>query len=71
MASGLMASARQLGGVIGVAVFGVMITSNEPAAFSQGLSTAMIVSAAVLLFCIAVNLWVSRTATYHSASNSQ
>jgi DHA2 family methylenomycin A resistance protein-like MFS transporter len=61
MASGLMASARQLGGVIGVAVFGAMITSTEPATFSQGLSTAMIVSAVVLVFCIAVNQWVSRT----------
>ncbi|MHC8288031.1 MFS transporter [Pseudomonas sp. XS1P51] len=61
MASGLMASARQLGGVIGVAVFGAMITSTDPAAFSKGLSTAMIVSALVLLVCIAVNHWVSRT----------
>jgi DHA2 family methylenomycin A resistance protein-like MFS transporter len=61
MASGLMASARQLGGVIGVAVFGAMITSTEPATFSQGLSTAMIVSAVILVFCIAVNHWVSRT----------
>lgn len=61
MASGLMASARQLGGVIGVAVFGAMITSTEPAAFSQGLSNAMIVSAVVLLICIGVNHWVSRT----------
>ncbi|MEB2514127.1 MFS transporter [Pseudomonas sp. YuFO20] len=60
MASGLMASARQLGGVIGVAVFGAMITSTEPAAFSRGLSTAMIVSAIVLLACIAVNFWVGR-----------
>jgi DHA2 family methylenomycin A resistance protein-like MFS transporter len=61
MASGLMASARQLGGVIGVAVFGTLITSTEPAAFTQGLSTAMIVSAAVLLFCIAVMHGVNRT----------
>jgi DHA2 family methylenomycin A resistance protein-like MFS transporter len=61
MASGLMASARQLGGVVGVAVFGAMITSTEPAAFSQGLSTAMTVSAVVLLVCIAVNHRVRRT----------
>ena len=60
IASGLMASARQLGGVIGVAVFGAMITSTEPAAFSAGLSTAMIVSAVVLTACIAVNHWVNQ-----------
>jgi DHA2 family methylenomycin A resistance protein-like MFS transporter len=61
MASGLMASARQLGGVIGVAVFGAMITSTEPAAFSQGLSRAMIVCALALLFCLAVSHWVTRS----------
>ena len=61
MASGLMASARQLGGVIGVAVFGAMITSTEPAAFSQGLSRAMIVCALALLFCLAVSHWVNRS----------
>jgi DHA2 family methylenomycin A resistance protein-like MFS transporter len=57
-----MASARQLGGVIGVAVFGGMITSTEPVAFSKGLSVAMIVCAGVLVFCIAVSHWVNRSA---------
>ncbi|KPX01417.1 MULTISPECIES: MFS transporter [Pseudomonas] len=61
MASGLMASARQLGGVVGVAVFGAMITSTEPAAFSHGLSRAMIVCALALLFCLAVSHWVTRS----------
>lgn len=61
MASGLMASARQLGGVIGVAVFGAMITTTEPAAFSHGLSRAMIVCALALLFCLAVSHWVTRS----------
>ncbi|MGA9224621.1 MAG: MFS transporter, partial [Pseudomonas graminis] len=61
MASGLMASARQLGGVIGVAVLGAMITSTEPAAFSYGLSRAMIVCALALLFCLAVSHWVTRS----------
>lgn len=61
MASGLMASARQLGGVIGVAVFGAMITSTEPAAFSYGLFRAMIVCALALLFCLAVSHWVTRS----------
>lgn len=67
MASGLMASARQLGGVIGVAVFGAMITSTEPEAFSRGLSTAMTVSAAVLLFCIIVIYWVNRPSTLRAS----
>ncbi|MEN4960894.1 MFS transporter [Pseudomonas syringae] len=61
MASGLMASARQLGGVVGVAVSGAMITSTEPAAFSHGLSRAMIVCALALLFCLAVSHWVTRS----------
>lgn len=60
MASGLMASARQLGGVVGVAVFGAMITSTEPAAFSQGLSSTMVVCALALLLCLGVSHWVSR-----------
>jgi DHA2 family methylenomycin A resistance protein-like MFS transporter len=54
MASGLMASARQLGGVIGVAIFGSMITTSNEAAFSHGMSSAMLVCAAVLLACIAI-----------------
>ncbi|WLH38307.1 MFS transporter [Pseudomonas sp. FP2196] len=60
MASGLMASARQLGGVIGVAVFGGLISSTAPEAFAQGLSNSMLLSAAALLFCICVNHWVNR-----------
>jgi DHA2 family methylenomycin A resistance protein-like MFS transporter len=54
MASGLMASARQLGGVIGVAIFGSMITTSNEAAFSHGMSSAMLVCAAVLLACVAI-----------------
>ena len=68
MASGLMASARQLGGVIGVAVFGAMITSTEPAALSHGLSRAMIVCALALLFCLAVSHWVTRSSRLHVAT---
>jgi DHA2 family methylenomycin A resistance protein-like MFS transporter len=56
IASGLMASARQLGGVIGVAVFGTMIAHTDKADFSAGLSSAMLFSALVLALCIAVNL---------------
>ncbi|NVL26293.1 MFS transporter [Pseudomonas syringae pv. actinidiae] len=60
VASGLMASARQLGGVIGVAVFGTMIASTDIATFSHGMSNSMWVCAAVLLGCIGVNLYVAR-----------
>ncbi|EJM61853.1 arabinose efflux permease family protein [Pseudomonas sp. GM50] len=60
IASGLMASARQLGGVIGVAVFGTMIASSDVAAFSHGMSKSMMLSAVVLLCCVGVNLYVAR-----------
>jgi DHA2 family methylenomycin A resistance protein-like MFS transporter len=62
MASGLMASARQLGGVIGVAVFGSMIATSDAATFSHGMSSAMLLSAAVLVGCIAVIFVASRRA---------
>lgn len=60
IASGLMASARQLGGVIGVAVFGTLIAHSDEASFSYGMSKAMLFSALTLLICIGVNLYVSR-----------
>jgi DHA2 family methylenomycin A resistance protein-like MFS transporter len=63
MASGLMASARQLGGVIGVAIFGAMITSTQSAEFTRGLSNAMLVSALVLVLCVVVIHLVHRTSS--------
>lgn len=60
IASGLMASARQLGGVIGVAVFGTLIAHSDKASFSSGMSNAMLLSALVLMLCIGVNLYVVR-----------
>jgi DHA2 family methylenomycin A resistance protein-like MFS transporter len=63
MASGLMASARQLGGVIGVAVFGAMIATSDEATFANGMSHAMLVSAGVLLASIGVNLYTARRAS--------
>ena len=60
IASGLMASARQLGGVIGVAVSGAMIASADVTAFAQGMSNAMLLSALALLICIGVVVYVSR-----------
>lgn len=60
IASGLMASARQLGGVLGVAVSGILIAHDDVASFSQGMANAMLLSAFALLVCIGVNLYVSR-----------
>lgn len=55
MASGLMSSARQLGGVIGVAVFGILISHDDPAAFANGMSRSIWVCVAVLVICILLN----------------
>lgn len=60
MASGLMSSARQLGGVIGVAVFGILISQDEPSAFASGMSVSMQVCVGVLLACIIVNMALIR-----------
>lgn len=60
IASGFMASARQLGGVLGVAVSGILIAHDDAVSFSQGMANAMLLSAFALLVCIGVNLYVSR-----------
>jgi len=63
MASGLMSSARQLGGVIGVAVFGILISQDAPAAFANGMSLSMRVCVGALLVCIVANLTLTRPRT--------
>ncbi|WP_273808919.1 MULTISPECIES: MFS transporter [unclassified Pseudomonas] len=61
IASGLMSSARQVGGVVGVAVFGALISKSDAFGFTQGMATAMFVCIGTLLLCLAVNLqWVPR-----------
>lgn len=55
MASGLMSSARQLGGVVGVAVFGILIASDDSTAFANGMSESMWVCVAALVICILLN----------------
>ncbi|MCF5227128.1 MFS transporter [Pseudomonas syringae] len=55
MASGLMSSARQLGGVVGVAVFGILIASDDSTAFGNGMSESMWVCVAALVICILLN----------------
>lgn len=60
IASGFMASARQLGGVVGVAIFGSLIGHVEPAAFARGMSPAMLLAALALLLSIVVNLFTAK-----------
>jgi DHA2 family methylenomycin A resistance protein-like MFS transporter len=55
-ASGLLASARQLGGVVGVAVFGATIAHADAAAFFHGMSHAILIAALALLLCLGMNL---------------
>jgi DHA2 family methylenomycin A resistance protein-like MFS transporter len=55
-----MASARQLGGVIGVAVFGTLIARADAAAFAHGMSNAMLVSAITLVVCIVAMTLINR-----------
>lgn len=62
ISSGLMASARQLGGVVGVAIFGAFIIHTDAKTFSHGMAKAMLLSALVLLFCIVINIVMSRQA---------
>lgn len=60
MASGLMASARQIGGVVGVGLFGAMIAHSDVTSFSSGMAYGMWLSAFCLLLCIGVNTLVLR-----------
>lgn len=55
IASGLMASARQMGGVAGVAVFGAMIASSDSSSFTRGMSHAMLFAALSLIVSAVVN----------------
>ncbi len=59
VASGLLASARQLGGVVGVAAFGATIAHVDGLAFFHGMSNAMIIAALALLLCLGVNLYIA------------
>lgn len=60
IASGFMASARQLGGVVGVAIFGSLIGHVQPAAFARGMSWAMLLAALALLLSISVSVITAR-----------
>ncbi|EIK96224.1 major facilitator transporter [Pseudomonas sp. M47T1] len=49
IASGLLNSARQVGGIIGVAVFGYLVRDTQPNAFMPGLNLALLASALLLM----------------------
>jgi DHA2 family methylenomycin A resistance protein-like MFS transporter len=49
IASGLLNAARQIGGVIGVALFGFFVRHTEAPLFMRGMEQALIVSAALLI----------------------
>lgn len=60
ISSGLMASARQTGGAIGVAIFGMMINYPDPASFAGGMEATFLVSSLALLFCLSINALLPR-----------
>lgn len=49
IASGLLNAARQVGGVIGVAVFGFLVRDPAPARFMHGMHVALLVSVGLLM----------------------
>ncbi|HEV3426585.1 MAG TPA: MFS transporter [Paraburkholderia sp.] len=48
IASGLLNAARQVGGVMGVALFGFLVRHTQPVPFMHGLAQALVVSATLL-----------------------
>ncbi len=48
IASGVLNSARQIGGVLGVAVFGFLVRSDEPTLFMEGMHLSLAVASALL-----------------------
>ncbi|SEM55154.1 MFS transporter, DHA2 family, methylenomycin A resistance protein [Pseudoxanthomonas sp. GM95] len=62
IAAGLMSSARQAGGIIGVAVFGILISSTNRMAFTAGMSASMLICVAAVGACALLNLLLFRHA---------
>ncbi|HBO3058550.1 MFS transporter [Pseudomonas aeruginosa] len=50
VASGVLNSARQIGGMLGVAVFGYLVRDTAPEAFMRGMHMSIGISVALLLF---------------------
>jgi MFS transporter, DHA2 family, methylenomycin A resistance protein len=66
LASGILNASRQLGGAIGVAVFGVLVSTSTD--FVTGMRTSLIIGAAVLLATAATGLVYLRPATEPTAA---
>ncbi|MFT8420409.1 MAG: MFS transporter [Gluconacetobacter sp.] len=56
IASGLLNSARQVGGMIGVAIFGYFVRSQETVLFMRGMHTAIIFTVALLILGTVIGL---------------
>jgi MFS transporter, DHA2 family, methylenomycin A resistance protein len=57
-ASALLNSARQVGGAIGVAAFGAMVSGVAPAQIISGLNIAVLIAAALLIIATIIALYV-------------
>ncbi len=57
IASGILNSARQIGGMLGVAVFGFLVRDTHPEAFMQGMHLCIMTAAALLLLGSVVCLY--------------
>lgn len=63
IASGVLNSARQIGGVLGVAVFGFLVRSEQPARFMQGMHIAIAMAGALLATGAVLSFFGIRSAT--------
>ncbi len=57
IASGVLNTARQMGGMLGVAACGYLVRDTAPAAFIQGMHLSLIVAVVLLLFGTALSFF--------------
>ncbi|WP_426407446.1 MFS transporter [Bradyrhizobium ganzhouense] len=62
IASGVLNTARQVGGMLGVAVFGNLLQENAPSAFAHGMRLSFAVAASLLVFGALLSLLGLRSA---------
>ncbi|MBT0667311.1 MFS transporter [Novosphingobium profundi] len=63
IASGIMSSSRQVGGVVGVALFASLVGDGGSTMFLSGMSQAALICASVLVICAGLALLARATAT--------
>ena len=63
IASGVLNSARQIGGMVGVAVFGFFVRDTAPDAFMQGMHLSLVVAVAGLVAGIAICIFGIKVAS--------